>query len=228
MCVFCNRLLQQTLADVQVAHCKAPQQHAPRCRTPRFPAHALFAVCRRHKPRTLRCARETRGERSPAACIPNLCAQTSRRPLTPLPPTPIQLHKGFIYATAHVRDVDGQDFIRNGIIRDGSLPVGIHAGFEVAPGDASDIEVANAYAWGSLALLFSDGKQSYSALSIAEGERKRIQYAKHDSYHPAGTACNSSKRNPVLLSHDDTRYQVEDVSYKRSRCRSAGKSERQV
>jgi DNA-binding PucR family transcriptional regulator len=34
MCVFCNRLLQQTLADVQVAHCKAPQQHAPRCRTP--------------------------------------------------------------------------------------------------------------------------------------------------------------------------------------------------
>ena len=57
MCVFCNRLLQQTLADVQVAHCKAPQQHAPRCRTPCFPAHALFAACRRHQPRTLRCAR---------------------------------------------------------------------------------------------------------------------------------------------------------------------------
>ena len=74
MCVFCNRLLQQTLADVQVAHCKAPQQHAPRCRTPRFPAHALFAVCRRRQPRTLRCARQTRGERSPAL---NLRAQTS-------------------------------------------------------------------------------------------------------------------------------------------------------
>ena len=79
MCVFCNRLLQQTLADVQVAHCKAPQQHAPRCRTPCFPAHALFAVCRRRQPRTLRCARQTRGERSPAL---NLRAQR----LAPDPP----------------------------------------------------------------------------------------------------------------------------------------------
>ena len=78
MCVFCNRLLQQTLADVQVMHCKAPHQHAPRCRTPRFPAHALFAVCCRRQPRTLRCARQTRGERSPAACSPNLRAETSR------------------------------------------------------------------------------------------------------------------------------------------------------
>jgi hypothetical protein len=78
MCVFCNRLLQQTLVDVQVAHCKARQQHASRCRTPCFPAHALFAVCRRRQPRTLRCARQTRGERSPAACSPNLRAKTSR------------------------------------------------------------------------------------------------------------------------------------------------------
>jgi hypothetical protein len=78
MCVFCNRLLQQTLADVQVAHCKAPQQHALRCRTPCFPAHALFAVCRRRQSRTLRCARQTRGERSRAACSPNLREQTSR------------------------------------------------------------------------------------------------------------------------------------------------------
>jgi hypothetical protein len=116
-----------------------------------------------------------------------LRSNVSAAPDPPPPPPPIQLHKGFIYATAHVRDVDGQDFIRNGIIRDGSLPVGIHAGFEVAPGDASDIEVANAHAWGSLALIFSDGKQAYSALSIAEGEKKRIQYAKHDSPHPAGT-----------------------------------------
>ena len=73
--VFCNQLLQQTLADVQVARYKAPQQHAPRCRTPRSPAHALFAVCRRRQPRTLRCARQTRGERSPAI---NLRAQPSR------------------------------------------------------------------------------------------------------------------------------------------------------
>ena len=65
-------------ADVQVAHCKAPPQHAPRCRTPCFPAHALFAVCRCRQPRTLRCARQTRGERSPAACSLNLRDQTSR------------------------------------------------------------------------------------------------------------------------------------------------------
>ena len=75
LCVFCNRLLQQTLADVQVARYKAPQQHAPRCRTPRSPAHALFAACRRRQPRTLRCARQTCGERSPAI---NLRAQPSR------------------------------------------------------------------------------------------------------------------------------------------------------
>ena len=152
MCVFCNRLLQQTLADVQVAHCKAPQQHAPRCRTPCFPAHALFAVCRRRQPRTLRCARQTRGERSPAL---NLRAQR----LAPDPPPLLQLYKGFIYTSAHVHDVDGQT-----IIKDGCTPVGIDAGFEVAPGDASDIEVANAHAWGSLYLIFSDGRATGSAL----------------------------------------------------------------
>jgi hypothetical protein len=49
----------------------ACQQHAPRCRTPHFPDHALFAVCRRHQPRTLRCTRKTRGDRSPAVCSPS-------------------------------------------------------------------------------------------------------------------------------------------------------------
>ena len=33
---------------------------APRCRTPCFPAHVQFAVCRRHQSRTLRSARQTR------------------------------------------------------------------------------------------------------------------------------------------------------------------------
>ena len=37
------------------------------------------------------------------------------------------------------------------------------AGFEVAPGDASDIEVANAHAWGSDYLIFSDGALTGSA-----------------------------------------------------------------
>ena len=142
--------------STQVAHCKAPQQHAPRCRTPCFPAHALFAVCRRRHPRTLRCARQTRGERSPAACSLNLRSNVS--PLTPAPSL-LQRHKGFIYASAHVHDVDGQT-----VIRDGCTPVDIDAGFEVAPGDASDIEVANAHAWGSYFLIFSDGMWAASAL----------------------------------------------------------------
>jgi hypothetical protein len=70
---------------------------------------------------------------------------------------------GFIYASAHVRDVDGQNHIE-----DGWMPVGIDAGFEVAPGDAIDVEVANAHAWGSLALIFSDGTRAWSALGLAE------------------------------------------------------------
>ena len=67
-----------------------------------------------------------------------------------------------MYASAHVHDVDGQT-----VIHDGRTPVGIDAGFEVAPGDASDVEVANAHAWGSGSLIFSDGAWAFSALSIA-------------------------------------------------------------
>ena len=70
---------------------------------------------------------------------------------------------GFIYASAHVRDVDGQNHIE-----DGWMPVGIDAGFEVAPGDASDVEVANAHAWGSDWLIFGDGAFAASAMNIAQ------------------------------------------------------------
>ena len=49
----------------------AKRRSSMHCRTPRFPAHALFAVCRRHQPRTLRCTRKTRGDRSPAVCSPS-------------------------------------------------------------------------------------------------------------------------------------------------------------
>jgi hypothetical protein len=84
-------------------------------------------------------------------------------PDPPLPPPLLQRHKGFIYASAHVREVDGQIHIR-----DGHTPVGIDAGFEVAPGDASDVEVVNAHAWGSVYLIFSDGAMAGSALFIAQ------------------------------------------------------------
>ena len=79
--------------------------------------------------------------------------------LAPDPLPLLQRHKGFIYASAHVHDVDGQT-----VILDGDTPVDIDAGFEVAPGDASDIEVANAHAWGSGNLIFSDGAFAVSAL----------------------------------------------------------------
>ena len=82
-------------------------------------------------------------------------------PLTPPPPPPLlQLYKGFIYTSAHVHDVDGQTHILDGL-----KPVGIDAGFEVAPGDASDVEVANAHTWESLLLVFSDGRVAWSGLS---------------------------------------------------------------
>jgi hypothetical protein len=70
--------------------------------------------------------------------------------------------KGFIHASAHVHDVDGQT-----VIEDGETPVGIVAGFEVAPGDARDIQVANAHAWGSDILIFEDVGWAGSALYIA-------------------------------------------------------------
>ncbi len=93
----------------------------------------------------------------------------------PPPPSPtfLQRHKGFIYATAHVRDVDSRFEIRDPgeaakyCKLDGDVPVGIDAGFEVAPGDPSDVEVANAHTWQCYCLVFSDGTKVYTALSIA-------------------------------------------------------------
>jgi hypothetical protein len=67
-------------------------------------------------------------------------------------------YNGFIYASAHARDIDGRIYIA-----DGPTPVDIPAGFEVAPGDASDIEVAGAHPWGSKCLIFSDGGYACSA-----------------------------------------------------------------
>jgi len=105
-------------------------------------------------PATWRCARQTRGERShslqPQPPLPIVS------PLTPL----LQRHKGFIYASAHVRDVDGPT-----VIEDGRRPVGIDARSEISPGDAIDVEVANAHAWGSNNVMISDGAFAASALN---------------------------------------------------------------
>ena len=77
----------------------------------------------------------------------------------------LQHHNGYIYAVAHVRSVECREYILD---PDGETFVDVDAGFEVAPGDASDIEVANAHPWGSCHLVFSDGAFAATALRIAE------------------------------------------------------------
>ena len=78
------------------------------------------------------------------------------QPLTPHTP---QRHNGYIYAVAHAHDVGCPH-----LIQDGKTLVDIDAGLEVAPGDASDIEVANAHPWGCAFLVFSDGAQAITTL----------------------------------------------------------------
>jgi hypothetical protein len=121
-----------------------------------------------------------------SSTAPHACSVSRLCPyVTPSPP---QCHNGYIYASAHVHDVDAW-----GTILDGDAPVDIEAGFEVAPGDASDVEVANAHAWGSRDLYFSNmGEYAHTAREIAEAGNPAWR----------GTPCSFSKRNPVLKSHD--------------------------
>jgi hypothetical protein len=79
-----------------------------------------------------------------------------------------QRYQGYIYATAHVHDVDGRV-----IVRDGRTPVAKDTGFDVAPGDVSDVEVANMHAWGSWRLVFSDGTYAATALRIIENNNNK-------------------------------------------------------
>ena len=71
-------------------------------------------------------------------------------------------HNGYTYTTAHFHNVDCREKVQ-----DGRTLVDIGAGFEVAPGDANDVEVANAHPWGSDALVFSEGWYAATALAIA-------------------------------------------------------------
>jgi hypothetical protein len=79
------------------------------------------------------------------------------------PSPPPQHHNGYVYASVHARDINGHERME-----DSDSPVDIDAGFEVAPGNASDIEIVNAHPWGSTALLFSDGTSACTAQFIAE------------------------------------------------------------
>jgi hypothetical protein len=80
--------------------------------------------------------------------------------LTPAPPSPLlpplQCDKGFIYASAHLHDVETFP------PEDGPGPVDIDAGFEIAPGDAADVEVTMMYPWQCSHLVFSDGAKAYT------------------------------------------------------------------
>ena len=83
----------------------------------------------------------------------------------PSPPRPplLQHHHGYIYATSHAHIV--KSIIR--VKASGYVVVG--DGFEVAPGDASDIEVTNTYPWGCLKLYFSDNHMALTALYLKRG-----------------------------------------------------------
>jgi hypothetical protein len=78
-----------------------------------------------------------------------------------------QRYKGYIYATAYARDVDGQK-----IITHSKETVEIDAGFEVAPGSDSDVEVTNAHGWASSDLVFENGWYAQTAISITQAQHK--------------------------------------------------------
>ena len=89
-----------------------------------------------------------------------------------------------------MHDVDGV----GPALYDGDRPVVVDAGFEVAPGDASDVEVANAHAWGSDCLIFSDGTWARTAPWIAQHASYR-----GIAHHP----CSCTEilfYNPVMIS----------------------------
>ena len=81
--------------------------------------------------------------------------------------TVTQSHKGYVYTSAHGHDVDSLVQIGDGdqFVYIDHLLVG---GFSIAPGDADDIEVANAHTWGSYGMVFSDGQVAGTSLKIAE------------------------------------------------------------
>ena len=52
------------------------------------------------------------------------------------------------------------------VVWDGTVPVAVDAGFEVAPGDADDIAVCNQHTWGSYHLVFADGSLCATAYTL--------------------------------------------------------------
>jgi hypothetical protein len=102
----------------------------------------------------------------------------------PFPPFRPQVYNGHLYASAHRHQVKGRD-----AKTDGRTPVSIFKEFEVAPGDKSDVEVANAHAWGCERLVFNYERFAYTDLSIAE-----------DASKPKGKASLCKENNLTKIS----------------------------
>jgi hypothetical protein len=95
--------------------------------------------------------------------------------LTPASPSPflppLKCYKGFIYASAHVHDVDTFP------PEDGPEPVDIGAGFEIAPGDAADLEVTKMHDWQCSHLVFSDGAMASTDMYSDDGYEGGIAFS---------------------------------------------------
>ena len=96
----------------------------------------------------------------------HICQSQTSPPTPSLPPSPIpsQIYKGYIYASAHLHEVQAAS-----VIEDGNALVDVgYGGFEIAPGDEDDIRASNMHPWGSEWLVFSDGSSSATALGVAQ------------------------------------------------------------
>ena len=80
---------------------------------------------------------------------------------------------GFVYAIAHVHDVEAFP------PEDGPEPVDIKDRFEIAPGDAADLqlEVTKIHRWQCSHLVFSDGAFAFTDMYSDDGKEKGIAFS---------------------------------------------------
>ena len=76
----------------------------------------------------------------------------------------------------------------------------IDAGFEVAPGSISDIEVVNAHYWGSGAMVFSGGSFTWTANNFVRGDApQKGNSVGHLQRDAAGRVSAKYNNTDVLL-----------------------------
>ena len=139
-----------------------PRKYVVSARSPKPPASTSIFKAPAAAPASGRCHLQRSSQAPGHKAQPQACADAhTALPSPPSPPPPPQHHNGYIYVTSHARIVKSN-------IRDQGNPsaVVISGGFEVAPGDASDIEVTNANPWGGLELYFGDGHYASTAIKL--------------------------------------------------------------